>query len=253
MKKTCLLLTAALLFALSCGCAPSKPSEPGSAAAEKPAVYLYPEDNLTEEKPAIYLYPRDSCTQAPEAVEKPAAGLHPKNSTKITVKLALSGNLTCAYPAYNDGWTVWATPDGILTDETGRQYNYLFWEGICQIDFDMTEGFVVPGQDTAGFLEETLKALGLNDREAGDFISYWLPRMQENPYNLITFQQEAYTEAAKLEITPEPDSLLRVFMVFQPLDAPVDIPQPELPAFQRKGFTAVEWGGAELQNSANLK
>ena len=28
--------------------------------------------------------------------------------------------------------------------------------------------------------------------------------MQEKPYNLISFQTEAYTESAKLAITPEP-------------------------------------------------
>ena len=29
---------------------------------------------------------------------------------------------------------------------------------------------------------------------------YWLPKMQDNPYNLISFQSERYTDTAKLDI-----------------------------------------------------
>ena len=71
--------------------------------------------------------------------------------------------------------------------------------------------------------------------------------MEQNPYNLIAFQQETYTEAAKLTVTPTPDSILRVFMAWKPLEKPVDIPAQTLPAFERHGFTVVEWGGAEVQ------
>lgn len=70
--------------------------------------------------------------------------------------------------------------------------------------------------------------------------------MQENAYNLITFQQEAYTETAQLDILPKPDSVLRVFMAFKPLEAPVQIEAPEIMPFERIGFTVVEWGGAAL-------
>ena len=85
-------------------------------------------------------------------------------------------------------------------------------------------------------------------REANEFIVYWLPRMEPNPYNLISFQSAAYTDHARLTVTPEPDSLLRVFMAWKPLEAPADLPAQELPAFKRPGFTVVEWGGAELSS-----
>ena len=45
-------------------------------------------------------------------------------------------------------------------------------------------------------LTNNLEILGLNSREAEEFIVYWLPLMQSNPYNLITFQKEAYTNSA---------------------------------------------------------
>ena len=103
------------------------------------------------------------------------------------------------------------------------------------------------GADTAAFLEDALAQLGLTRKEANEFIVYWLPQMEQNPYNLIAFQQEAYTEAAKLTVTPTPDSVLRVFMTWKPLTEPVDIPAQELPTFERHGFTVVEWGGAKVK------
>ena len=179
--------------------------------------------------------------------EKPILYLYPSDTTKVTVKLELPGKLTCTYPAYNNGWTVTAAPDGTLTDEKGQTYNYLYWEGEGTERYDFSRGFCVAGADTAAFLEDALAQLGLTRKEANEFIVYWLPRMEQNPYNLIAFQQETYTETAKLTVTPTPDSILRVFMAWKPLEKPVDIPAQTLPTFERHGFTVVEWGGAEIQ------
>ena len=179
---------------------------------------------------------------------KPVIYLYPEEETEVTVRLDCDGDLTCAYPAYEGGWTVTARPDGTLTDETGQTYNYLYWEGVTQAEYDFSRGFCVPGAETAAFLEDALARLGLTRREANEFIVYWLPRMEANPYNLIAFQAEDYTNHARLTVTPEPDSLLRVFMAWKPLEAPADLPAQELPAFKRTGFTVVEWGGAELSS-----
>ena len=75
---------------------------------------------------------------------------------------------------------------------------------------------------------------------------YWLPQMQENPYNLIAFQSDVYTQAAQLSITPEPDTMLRVFMAWKPLKKAVELPTQNLSAPERTGFTVVEWGGCEV-------
>ena len=50
---------------------------------------------------------------------KPVIYLYPKEEMEVTVRLELDGNLTCTYPAYDEGWTVTARPDGTLTDECG--------------------------------------------------------------------------------------------------------------------------------------
>lgn len=177
---------------------------------------------------------------------KPVIYLYPEEETAVTVGLDYGGTLTCTYPAAQDGvWTVTASPDGTLRDEEGQEYSYLFWEGTCAASYDFSEGFCVSGADTAAFLEEALSSLGLNRREANEFIVYWLPQMEQNPYNLISFQAEAYTDHARLEISPPPDSVLRVFMAWKALDEPVELPAQTLPAFVRTGFTVVEWGGAD--------
>ena len=208
MKKVWTLLLSVLVLLALCACGPR-------------------EEMVAEEKPVIYLYP--------------------ETETRVTVKLDLPGELTCTYPAYDGGWVVTAAPDGTLTDEHGRTYNYLYWEGEVANEFDFSKGFCVAGSDTAAFLEDALDRLGLTRREANEFLVYWLPRMQDNPYNLIAFQQEAYTESAKLTVSPQPDSVLRVFMAWKPLARPVDVPAQTLPGFERRGFTLVEWGGAEVR------
>ena len=90
--------------------------------------------------------------------------------------------------------------------------------------------------------------MGLNRKEYTEFIDYWLPRLEKNEYNLITFQTERYTDSAKLEVSPKPDSVLRVFMAFKAVDGPVAVTAPEIQPFEIKGFTVVEWGGAEVRD-----
>ena len=184
----------------------------------------------------------------PTGDEKPVIYLYPEIETEVAVKLDYDGELTCVYPALDeDGvWKMTAVPDGTLTDENGMDYNYLYWEGISDTEYDFSEGFCVAGEDTAAFLEDTLKQLGLTRREANEFIVYWLPKMEANPYNLIAFQGEAYTDRAELTVSPAPDTLIRVFMAWKPLKNAVEIVPQELTSPNRCGFTVVEWGGAEI-------
>lgn len=184
-----------------------------------------------------------ACENDDYADEKPVIYLYPEEELDVTVKLDYAGKLTCTYPSYDDGWSVTAHPDGALTDADGEVYNYLYWEGAGSIDYDFSQGFCVAGSNTAVFLEDALAQLGLTRREANEFIVYWLPRMQENPYNLISFQSDTYTQAAQLSIAPAPDTLLRVFMAWKPLNKAVDIPAQTLTSPTRTGFTVVEWGG----------
>ena len=86
--------------------------------------------------------------------------------------------------------------------------------------------------------------------QAEEFIIYWLPRLEENEWNYIRFASRAEIDAEMpLEISPQPDSVIRVLMLYKPLAAPVEVREQTLTAPPRTGFTAVEWGGAELTGS----
>ena len=182
------------------------------------------------------------------AFDKPIIYLYPEEPTLCSVKVTLNGELTCTYPAHGEhGWQDFtAYPDGTLIFPDGKEYYALYWEGIQHTEWDFSRGFCVRGEDTAAFLEWALAAQGLIAREANEFIMYWLPLMQDNAYNVISFQTTAYTDGALLDIDPAPDSLLRVFMVYQPLETPVEVEAPEFAPFEREGFTVVEWGGAKV-------
>jgi hypothetical protein len=184
----------------------------------------------------------------PEATKKPVIYLYPVSEQVVNVKLDYKGKLTCTYPDYKDGWKVKAKPDGTLTNiADNREYSYLFWEGVSNVKWDMSKGFIVKGNETENFLQEKLEYLGLTPREYNEFIVYWLPIMQDNKYNLITFVGEDYNNIAKLKISPQPDSILRIMMVFKSLDKPIGVEEQELKPFTRKGFTVVEWGGTEVK------
>lgn len=188
------------------------------------------------------------CTPEEPDEAKPVIYLYPESKQEIEVKLDYAGELTCTYPEYKDGWHVVAYPDGTLVDDvTGEEFSYLFWEGNSDTKYDLSRGYVIAGDDTAKFLEAKLAELGLNRTEANEFIVYWLPKMQNNSYNLITFQNDIYTNLAKLEITPNPDSVLRVFMAYKALDEQIEIEEPVIEPFERKGFTVIEWGGTEIK------
>ena len=110
------------------------------------------------------------------------------------------------------------------------------------------EGFVVKGNQTIQFLEEKLAVLGLNERESEEFIVYWLPKLQKNEYNYIRFATlEEINNNMPLELSIEPDTLIRVLMQYKPLDKYMEVKEQELVTPDRNGFTVVEWGGTEIK------
>lgn len=186
--------------------------------------------------------------------DKPVIYLYPEKETDVHVELELTeADLSTTYPKYNNGWDVVAYPDGTLLNKAdGTHHKYLFWDAVnCRTRFDFSKGFCVAGSDTESFLKEKLTYMGLTEQEMNEFIVYWLPLMEHNAYNLISFQGEAYTNSAKLNITPTPDSMLRIFMAYVPLDNAVDIEPQQLETFERNGFTVVEWGGTEIKTGIN--
>ena len=177
---------------------------------------------------------------------KPVIYLYPQEELKVSVELDFDGELTFTYPEYKKNWQVKAEPDGSLTTLDGKEYSYLFWEGNSEYQWELEEGFVVEGSKTVEFLQCKLKEIGLTEKEYNEFIVYWAPMMQENNYNLIYFAGKEYEDLAKLSIDPQPDNILRVFMVYKPLEKEIEVKEQELKRFERSGFTVVEWGGTQI-------
>lgn len=193
----------------------------------------------------------------PIAVRKPVVYLYPEVATRVQVRLELEGGeLVVQYPEPRDGgWTVLASPDGELVDEaTGRHHRYLFWEATrAGWELDPKHAHCVPGAEAAAFMERVCERYALTDAECGDFVTYWLPALARNPYNVIELvDEDRYAAYAQLHVEPAPDTVIRPFMIFRRSDTPVDVGAPALPQRERKGFTVVEWGGADLDEAAAI-
>ena len=192
--------------------------------------------------------------------EKPVVYVYPEEEQGLTMTIDVKGTLDMVYPAperqvqteegTRASWTISAAPDGTLTDASGRSYPYVFWEGPVRQDTP-ERGFIVAREDAVPFLEEKLGQLGLSDKEAADFITYWAPRIRANEYTFVSFDASSYTQQVTYSFADEagnqvvPDTFIRVFMTIRAADANEEVtPQVFGPTPTRSGFTAVEWGGA---------
>lgn len=177
---------------------------------------------------------------------KPVIYLYPEKTENISVSLDWKKKLLTSIPEYGNGWNVTAEPDGTLTQNT-KKYPYLFWEDIISYP-KPTRGFVVKQENLRTFLDEKLSLLGLNEKEISDFTEYWIPNMKDKPYYRISFLgNREMQKSAPITITPTPESIQRIFMDFEGLDAPISIPEQVLTPFVRTGFSVIEWGGKKQE------
>jgi len=176
---------------------------------------------------------------------KPVIYLYPEETMAVFVDVEPTDGISISDPELGDGWDVIATPDGkIFNHGDNKVYPYLFWEGFSG-DFETPEeGFVISQKEVTTFFDEKLSILGMNEVEIADFKEYWVPILNEDPYYFITFvPQEDFDKYAPLTVTPEPDSVIRVFFDYKGLETPVRVTNQKLETPEREGFTLVEWGG----------
>jgi len=176
---------------------------------------------------------------------KPVIYLYPEKQQEVRVQLDPAGGFTYTEPEYSKGWNVLADPDGQLINlADGRTYPYLFWEGRGGMYESPSKGFVVAQADVHQFLADKLRQLGLNGKETADFLDYWEPKMQGSPYYFVSFYtNSAVDRLAPLNISPKPDTVIRILMDYKPLQQPIQVQGYQIHTPQRKGFTVVEWGG----------
>ena len=175
---------------------------------------------------------------------KPVLYLYPEEITDVTVNFEYEDRLTTTYPKFVNEWKVTANPNGDLYDKDGKYYYGLYWEEDLNHDITFNTGFYVTKDNAIEFLEEKLSIIGLNDKERNEFIMYWLPILEKNGKNLVYFElTEERDMYNKINISPKPDSLLRVAIHVKKVDKKVNIREQKLTSFNRNGFVAVEWGG----------
>jgi hypothetical protein len=184
----------------------------------------------------------------PGVILKPVIYLYPEKPMDISVQLNLkNSNFSTIYPKFNEKntWNVHAKPNGdiILNDRT---YPYLFWEADSYDLKDSNEGFIVTEENAEKFLEEKLEILGLNEKERADFIVFWLPHLIKNKLSLCTFQSKKFFDDFELNITPKPDTVIRIYLSIKKLDSPINVKEQKLESVERKGYTVIEWGGFKL-------
>ncbi|WP_300666910.1 hypothetical protein [Fluviicola sp.] len=191
----------------------------------------------------------------PRPVKKPVIYLYPESDLEVSVHLKPRGELTFSYPDYAEGWNGVAHPDGSIS--IGQQnYPYLFWESEQRFNRFNVEagGFVMQQASVTESLEKILSEMGFNTKEKADFITFWGPQLAKHSHVFVQFVvNEACNEFASLEITPKPQNINRVYMIWKAgEDTYFQFPKTQkLPLLKRNGFHVLEWGGIELTNSLN--
>ncbi|KAG1888813.1 hypothetical protein F4604DRAFT_1950600 [Suillus subluteus] len=170
-------------------------------------------------------------------------------------------------------WNVHTHQDGSLTERnSGLDVSYLFWEAETNVQafprspaskpqpvdtfnpisssLNDMDSIVIPVDKVTVYLDKLLKVLGLHTEARTSFITYWLPSILKHEYIALRFvPQAAYESAASLHISPQPDVVTRIFMLFKEKDVAwwVDVVGVD-PA--RAGdatlFRVLEWGGMEV-------
>ena len=186
-----------------------------------------------EELPQVY-------TDYPPMVKKPAVYLYPQENSFIVVKVDINGEFTKTEPEYGNGWSVFATKEGIIDGK----YDYLFWEADLNNLELPNKGWVVKYEDLENWFDTNLLKLGLNEKEKRQFEEYWLDRLpKSNYYEIKLLSDEFMKQNMDLLVSPEPDTIIRLNFNFRPLSEKTDLTEPVIETPERKGFTVVEWGG----------
>ena len=143
------------------------------------------------------------------------------------------------------GWkNVLAQPNGSLSYK-GQVYDSLYWEGYGQGLYpDVVSGTIVKSSDAAATIRTQLIQQGLNDREINDFLVFWQPKLPNHAYTRLTWLSKSQIDRlAPLTIQPTPQTTIRVFLDFEGINQPLDLPAQHFYTPKRTGFTLVEWGG----------
>ena len=205
---------------------------------------------IVAESPIFFCRPPDVATLdtlllTDIGVDKPAVYIYPNAPGRFTVELGLGRDvrLTASDPVYGEGWDVFIDEGGRIDDT----HDYLFYELGMPSPNLRAEGWCLDGADLSAELADLVARHGLNEAETAAFVDYWEERLPDSPYWLALPVVGADLDRwATLDVTPAPESVLRLWIFFRPSAEEVSLPAPVVAPFTREGTTVVEWGGGVL-------
>lgn len=174
-------------------------------------------------------------------VDKPNIYLYPEEKADISLSLEFpqGGSVVKSIPEYGDGWNVTVESDGTIDGE----YGYLFYEAKQPDFYQYKTGWTVKKDNLETFFRENLARYGFKGREIEDFIEWWIPRLNENCYDVYPQTAEEIDKVIKINISKTPDSVQRLFYIIKKDEKCRDfLAKPEIKSFDRKGFALLEWG-----------
>lgn len=176
---------------------------------------------------------------------KPVIYFYNDKELDFEVKYMEDYRLKTTYPKYEDGWRVHINENGTINvNDSQREYYAIFFDEYRTHEVSFEYGFNVSKDNAVSFLETSLDRLGFTEREADEFIMFWLPLLEENENSLVYFEQtNERNEECPLSFSVTPDTILRTIIHIKKVDSPKDIIPQELESITRTGFTVVEWGG----------
>ncbi len=195
------------------------------------SVDLFIDDCITADKPNLYLYP---------AAPTP---------TTVALELDRRQAVVASDPPYraDRGWRGEARPDGTFAPHRGPVAPFLFYEVSLAPwqarSLPRTEGWCVPGGDTAAAAEamaEILGEYGFNARERLDFVEAWEHDLPPAAAYAVWPLTEV-DHLAGVAIDP-PLVLDRLWLVVDDGDRCPAMAPPAVVPFDRAGAHAVEWG-----------
>lgn len=193
-------------------------------------------------------------------IGKPVIYLYPEKETYVNVSVKTEGKVVVSDPQienYGDrlrnatasqGWkNVLAYPNGTLFYQ-GKQYRELFYESETKEVKRPERGLVMEKSKLRTSLLSFIAQLGLTrEDEQMEFLDWWIPRLERiNSEKLFVsiLEKDEKERLDKVFISPKPDTFIEFIAYFAPLSEnemvePLVLP----PTPERKGFTAIEWGG----------
>jgi hypothetical protein len=186
----------------------------------KPDTAVFSDSTAVSGKPNIYLYSDQDLT--------------------ALVRLAPEYAITISDPVYRPGIGWLAEIRNGSLNEAG---DFLFYEAIVPAyGWQKEEGYVIRAAYREQDMASMLGQYGFNEKETAEFIDYWANHLVEDT-DFVFYPQE--TEAVNrdmpLTIRPEPDHVMRIWYLAEPLvSAPEPVTSPE--RIVREGFYVVEWG-----------